>query len=237
MSAGTRLRGQQGAAALLAGWSLLLLSGSLLLWLGPPWLRDPEAFRVFFLGFGLLAPVAFVLVQATQVVVAPLPGQVLGFVAGYLFGAVGGTALSVLGATIGTYVAVALARRYGRPAVERLVRPETIDQFDAAVDRRGLVALFAVFLIPGLPDDAVCFAAGLTRLDVKRIVAVSVVGRLPGYAVVSLAGARLAGGRPGDTVVLLGALVAAAVVVYLARDPIGRWLVGRDVRAAERREG
>ena len=238
MRTGTSLRGQRGAAALLAGWLLLLLAGSLLLRFGPAWTRDPEAFRTFFLGFGALAPAAFVAVQATQVVVAPVPGQVLGFVAGYLFGAVWGTALSVLGATIGTYVAVALARRYGRPAVERLIRPETVDHFDAAVDRRGLLALFVVFLIPGLPDDAICFAAGLTRLDVRRVVAVSVVGRLPGYAVVSLAGARLAGGRAADAAVLLGALVAVSVVVYLARGAVGRWLTGggdqADVRRGQR---
>lgn len=229
MRAGTRLPGRRGAAALLAAWLLLLLSGSLVLRFGPTWLRDPESIRTFFLGFGLLAPAAFVAVQAIQVVVAPVPGQVLGFVAGYLFGALWGTALSIVGTTIGTYVAVVLARRYGRPAVERLVRPETIDHFDAAVDRRGLLALFVVFLIPGLPDDAICFAAGLTRLDVKRVVAVSAVGRLPGYAIVSLAGARFAGGRTVDTVALLGALVAVSVAVYLARDPVGRWLTGTDV--------
>ena len=224
------MREQRGAAALLAAWLLLLLSGSLLVRLGPPWLSDVEAIRTLLLGFGLLAPVAFVLVQAIQVVVAPIPGQVLGFVAGYLFGAVWGTALSLLGAAIGTVVAVWLSRRYGRPAVERLVRPETLDRFDAAVDRRGLLALFVVFLVPGLPDDAICFAAGLTRLDVERVLVVSVVGRLPGYALVALAGARLAGGRPSHTALLLAVLVVISVVAYLARDALGRWLAGDDDR-------
>ena len=226
MRTGTSLRGQRGAAALLAGWLLLLLVGSLLFRFGPGWLRDPEAIRAFFLGFGVLAPAAFVAVQALQVVVAPVPGQVLGFAAGYLFGAVFGTALSILGASIGTYVAVVLSRRYGRPLVERLVDPETVDHFDAAVDRRGLVALFVVFLVPGLPDDAICLAAGLTRLDVRQVVIVSALGRLPGYALVALAGARLAGGRSFDTAVLLGVLVSVSLLVYLAREPIGRWLAG-----------
>ena len=230
------MRGQRGAAALLAAWLLLLLSGSLLVRFGPPWLRDVEAIRTFLLGFGLLAPAAFVAIQAIQVVVAPIPGQVLGFVAGYLFGAVWGTLLSLVGATIGTFVAVWLSRRYGRPAVERLVRPETVDHFDAAVDHRGLLTLFVVFLVPGLPDDAICFAAGLTRLDVKRVLFVSVVGRLPGYALVALAGARLAGGRPGDTALLLAAMVAISAAAYLARDELGRWLAGGDV-AVEGRSG
>lgn len=226
MRTGTSFRDQRGAAALLAGWLLLLLLGSLLFRVGPAWIRDPEAFRAFFLGFGALAPAAFVVVQATQVVVAPIPGQVLGFVAGYLFGALWGTVLSLLGATIGTYIAVVLVRRYGRPVVERAVRPGTIDQFDAAVERRGLLALFVIFLIPGFPDDAICFVAGLTRIDVKRVLAVSLVGRLPGYVLVSLAGSRVAGGRVFDAVGLLGVLVALTAVVYFARDAVGRWLTG-----------
>lgn len=217
-------RGRLGGALLLAGWLLLLATGALLAARAPPWLADPERLRAFFLGFGLLAPVAFVMVQAAQVVLAPLPGQVLGFVAGYLFGAVAGTVLSVGGATIGTYVVVRLARRYGRPAVERLVHPATIDQFDAAVEQRGRLALLVVFLIPGLPDDAICFAAGLTRLELRWILLVSVVGRLPGYAVVSLAGSRLAGGRPDETLLLLGLLAALSLGAYLGRRTILRWL-------------
>ena len=228
------MRSQRGAAALLAAWFLLLLAGSLLARFGAPWLRDPMAVRTFVLGFGILAPVAFVVVQASQVVLAPIPGQVLGFVAGYLFGALWGTALSLLGATIGTYVAVRLSRRYGRPAVERLVRPETIELFDAAVDRRGLLALFVVFLVPGLPDDAICFAAGLTRLRVSRVLGVSLAGRAPGYALVAFAGAGVAGGRLVDAAVLLGVLVAVSVAAYLARDELGRWLAGEDVAVAGR---
>ena len=226
------MSGRRSAAVVLAAWLLLVVAGVIAVALAPSWFTDPEELRAFFLGFGVLAPVAFVAVQAIQVVVAPVPGQVLGFVAGYLFGGFVGTALSLLGAAIGTYLAVGLARRYGRPAVERLVHVETIDGFDAAVERRGLLALFVIFAVPGLPDDAVCFAAGLTRLDVRRVVVVSVVGRLPGYAVVAYAGARLEGGHPLDAVWLLAALGVASLVVYWRRDALLRWLVGEKWSAA-----
>lgn len=206
-----------------AGFGLLLLDRAV------PWLDDPVAAHEFVGGFGLVAPAIFVLVQAAQVVLAPVPGHVLGFVGGYLFGAALGTALSLLGATIGTYVAVAVVRRLGRPSVERLVSPATIDRFDAAVDRRGSLALFIVFLIPGLPDDAICFVAGLTRLEIRRILIVSAVGRLPGYAFVSLAGARFAGGHVGDAVLLVGGLAVVTALVYLRRRSLLRWLVGPEV--------
>lgn len=226
MRAGTAIQGRRSASLVLVLWLLAVGLGIVAIAVAPDGLADPDRVRMFFLGFGVLAPVAFVAVQALQVVVAPIPGQVLGFVAGYLFGAVLGTGLSLLGAAIGTVIAVGLARRYGRPAVERLVQPRTLDAFDAAVERRGLLSLFVVFLVPGLPDDAICFAAGLTRIGVGRVVAVSVIGRLPGYAVVAFAGARLAGGHGTDAVWLLATLAFVSLAVFLRRATVRRWLVG-----------
>lgn len=226
MRTGTAIGGRRSAALVLAAWLGFVAVGLAAIAVAPDRYADPDRVREFFLGFGILAPVVFVAVQAFQVVVAPVPGQVLGFVAGYLFGAVIGTGLSVLGAAIGTAVAVWLARRYGRPAVERLVQPRTLDTFDAAVERRGLLSLFVVFLVPGLPDDAICFAAGLTRIRLRRVVAVSVVGRLPGYAVVAFAGARLAGGHGRDAIWLLATLAFVSIAVYLRRETVRRWLVG-----------
>jgi uncharacterized membrane protein YdjX (TVP38/TMEM64 family) len=83
-----------------------------------PGITDPQQLKEYVLTFGPLAPAAFVLLQVAQVVVAPIPGQVVALAGGYLFGTLAGTAYSILGATIGSYVAFALARRYGREFVE-----------------------------------------------------------------------------------------------------------------------
>jgi uncharacterized membrane protein YdjX (TVP38/TMEM64 family) len=185
-----------------------------------PELLDPRALRAFVLGFGPFAPVVFVLLQATQVVVAPIPGQVVGLVGGYLFGPVWGTAYSLLGVAVGSTVVFVLSRRYGRPYVERFIVPETVAEFDDLVDSGGLVGLFLVFLIPGLPDDAVCFLAGLTRIPVSKLVLVAVVGRAPGFLLVAVVGADLAAGRASAALWLLGAVSALSLVTYLFRDRI-----------------
>jgi uncharacterized membrane protein YdjX (TVP38/TMEM64 family) len=185
-----------------------------------PELLDPRALRAFVLGFGPFAPVVFVFLQATQVVVAPIPGQVVGLVGGYLFGPVWGTAYSLLGVAVGSTVVFVLSRRYGRPYVERFIVPETVAEFDDLVDSGGLVGLFLVFLIPGLPDDAVCFLAGLTRIPVSKLVLVAVVGRAPGFLLVAVVGADLAAGRASAALWLLGAVSALSLVTYLFRDRI-----------------
>ncbi len=182
-----------------------------------PGLTDPVWLRARVRGFGVFGPLAFVGLQATQVVVAPVPGQVLAFAGGYLFGTVHGAAYSLLGAALGSTVAFLLARRFGRPYVERVVTAETLDAFDDVVDRDGAFALFLVFLVPGLPDDVVCFVAGVTRIPVWKLVAVSVVGRVPGFLLVSHAGAELAAANYALVTALLGALAAVAALVYWQR--------------------
>lgn len=187
-------------------------------------LRDPAALRAWLLGFGPAAPVAFVCLQALQVVVAPVPGQVLGLASGYLFGAVLGTVYSLLGAALGTWVALQLAARYGRPFVERVFDPELVARFDAVAAERGTTAMVVVFLVPGLPDDVICFLAGVTDLDPRRLVAASLVGRLPGYLLANLAGASVAAGRGTDAALILAVLVVAGAVGLYHRDRLLTWL-------------
>jgi uncharacterized membrane protein YdjX (TVP38/TMEM64 family) len=185
-----------------------------------PDVTDPAEIRAVVRSYGVLAPLAFVALQATQIVIAPVPGQAMGLIAGYLFGAALGTLYSVVGAGIGTFLALGLSRRFGRPYVERAIDPDVLAGFDDLAGRGGLLALFLVFLIPGLPDDVLCFVGGLTELEVRDMLVASILGRLPSYVVVNLAGANLAASRFLETTLLLGVVVVIAFVVYLRRNAV-----------------
>jgi hypothetical protein len=52
--------------------------------------------------WGILAPVFFILLQALQVIISPIPGEATGFLGGYLFGAWGGFIYSTIGLTLGS---------------------------------------------------------------------------------------------------------------------------------------
>ena len=146
--------------------------------LGPhlAFLTDARAVRTFVRGYGVWAPVVLIALQAVQVVAAPVPGQVLAVVAGYLFGAWWGTLYNMIGITIGSTVAFWLSRRYGRAYVEDIVHEGALERFDAIGDDYARPALFFLFLIPGLPDDVICFAGGLTDIPLWQLVVLAVVG-------------------------------------------------------------
>jgi uncharacterized membrane protein YdjX (TVP38/TMEM64 family) len=181
-------------------------------------LTDSQALREFIRGYGILAPGVLVVLQAVQVVAAPIPGQVLAVVAGYLFGAWWGTLYNMIGITIGSTIAFWLSRRYGRTYVEKIVHDEALARFDAISDEHGRSALFFFFLVPGLPDDVICFAGGLTNIPLWQLVVLAVIGRTPAFFLVNVVGDLLGTDRFWAALVLAVVLVAISVVGYRYRD-------------------
>ncbi len=169
---------------------------------------EPDRVTDFIEGAGPWGPVVFVLVQIGQVFAAPIPGQVTGFVGGYLFGTFLGTGYAAIGGTIGCTLVFVLSRRLGRPFVERFVRREILQRFDFITEAHGVLALLVIFLVPIFPDDLICYLAGLTRIPLRRLILVAMIGRIPGYAVFSATGAGVA----ESNAVLVGVLVGVAVV-------------------------
>ncbi|WP_335999058.1 TVP38/TMEM64 family protein [Halorientalis halophila] len=185
-----------------------------------PFLTDASAMREFVAGFGVFAPLVFVLIQIVQVVVAPIPGQLTGFVSGYLFGGFWGSVYSLLGLTIGSFLAFWLSRRFGRPFVEEVLDSDLLDRLDETVAGRGIWGFFIVFLVPGLPDDAVCLLGGLTEIDLWKLVLVALVGRAPSYVLVNVSGASLADENVVLSLAIVGLLLAASLWGLLNRDRI-----------------
>ncbi|MGQ3413934.1 TVP38/TMEM64 family protein [Natrinema sp. LN54] len=220
-SADARKRGVLVTVLLLAAFVLLYLS----LRRYAPFIFHPNELQTWIDQFGVLAPAAFMFVQIGQVVVAPVPGQVVALVAGYLFGSVAGTAYSITGVLIGSAIAFLLADRYGRTFVEDILHKDVVARFDEFVDRVGFPGLVAFVLIPGLPDDAICFLAGLTKWKLRTFMVAITVGRLPAYVLTVYAGGELASGEFTKGVVIIGTVIVASAVGYYKREAI-RDLVG-----------
>ena len=58
--------------------------------------------------WGWLAPLVFIGIQALQVIVSPIPGEITGPVGGALFGTTWGVVYSTIGLTIGTLICFGL---------------------------------------------------------------------------------------------------------------------------------
>jgi len=167
------------------------------------------ALKAWFDAWGAVAVWVFLGVQFLQVVVAPIPGQLVGMVGGFVFGFWRGLALNVVGNAIGSLAAMLLTRFFGEQVMRPFVPRSIQERFDAAMHRGGLGNFFMLFLLPGTPKDAICFMAGLTRFPVWKLLMVNTLGRLPGLIVLTFTGAAIDGNMLAVKLVFgLGLLLA-----------------------------
>ncbi len=207
--------------------ALLVAAASVLLWRHLPAAvvaAEPAAMRVWVQSFGVWAPAVMVAVQVVQVVVVPIPNQVPAAVAGYVFGAGVGTLLTAAGTLTGGVIAFALGRGIGRPVVTAFVPAPTVDRCDAAVAEHGPLALVVLFLFPLFPGDVLCYAAGMSRMRLRVLAAVMVLGRSPKFILYSVVGDRIATAGLGAALPYLAPLILIAAVTVWQRDRLERLL-------------
>ena len=216
------------------GYALLMLGLSLLLYYYKEAyfaFRDLVRFfssrtqiSAFVASFGPFAPLAFMGVQFLQVLLAPIPGELTGFIGGYLFGTGLGFIYSTIGLTLGSWVAFVIARRFGFSFVRGFVGKETMEKFDYLMEHKGAFFSFIFFLIPGLPKDYFCYLLGLSPMHILTFLVVSSIGRIPGTLLLSMQGqaVRSEDYRAFFVVLGLGLLVLVFTVTY--RDRIESWL-------------
>lgn len=101
--------------------------------------------------WGILAPLLFIVLQALQVVIAPIPGEVTGLLGGFVFGEWLGFFYSTVGLTAGSLFAFWVGRQLGAPFVQRLVDQRLWGRVGFIVEAEGAILCFVIFLIPGLP--------------------------------------------------------------------------------------
>lgn len=174
----------------------------------------------------------FIGLQILQVVAAPIPGEVSGFVGGMFFGTVWGILFSTIGLTLSSWLAFILARLMGRPLVEMVVSAETIKRYDYVMKHKGMFLTFLMFLIPGFPKDFLCYLLGLGHMSQRDFLIVSTLGRLLGTTLLTLGGTYVRNERYGAFFTLAGVSLAVILLAMIYRERIERWF--RLLRAAHR---
>lgn len=173
----------------------------------------------------------FIGLQVLQVIAAPVPGEVSGFVGGVFFGTTWGILYSTIGLTLGSWIAFMLARLAGRPLVEMVIKPETIRHYDYVMKHKGMFLAFLMFLVPGFPKDILCYLLGLGHMGHRDFLIVSTTGRLLGTVLLTLGGAFFRDKRYGALFTLVGISLLLILITMIYRDTLERWF--RRQRAAQ----
>ncbi len=180
-------------------------------------LSDYEQIVEWMRSSGVRGPLFCVAIQFAQVVIFAIPGEITQIAAGYVFGPYLGFLYSAVGITLGSAFDYGFARLAGRPVVARILGRARLTRIDGRLrSSKGRIALFLLFLAPGMPKDAMSYGAGLTDFRFLEFVAISAVARSPALFLSTLFGAQ-AYSRNYFAMALIGAaavLLVAGFLVY-----------------------
>jgi 1-acyl-sn-glycerol-3-phosphate acyltransferase len=141
------------------------------------WINDREMVTTSMEHLGIWGPIVLCILFVLQVFLAFIPGQALMVACGYLYGFWGGFLLSWLSLVVGGEAAFILARYYGRSFAEKWISPNVLSRWDKSAEGQG-VGFFALSLVmPLVPNDAMCYVAGLGKISHRRFSAANLLGR------------------------------------------------------------
>jgi uncharacterized membrane protein YdjX (TVP38/TMEM64 family) len=164
------------------------------------------------------------LLQVIQVVVAPIPGEAIEFLGGYIFGVWGGMVYSMIGLILGSGLAFGIARIFEKQAIERFVSPELRKKFDYLIGHEGVILSLLLFLIPGFPKDTLCYILGLTPMHWGIFLIISTIGRIPGTLMATLQGAKVFERQYMLFLILLGISALVILIFYIYHEEIHQWI-------------
>lgn len=155
---------------------------------------------------GSAGPLICIGIQFLQVVIFAIPGEITQVAAGYVFGSWWGFLYSIVGILLGSAFDFGFARAVGRPVMQRILGPSRLEEIDRRLrSRKGLLAVFVLFLVPGAPKDAMSYGAGLTALRLPVFLSLSIPARMPALLLSTIFGAE-AYDRDYVTMGLIGAV-------------------------------
>ena len=186
--------------------------------------------------WGWMGPFMFMLIQALQVIISPVPGEATGLAGGFLFGTALGFVYSTIGLTAGTLACFGIGRWLGAGFLQRFVAEHHWQKMGFIVEAEGAILCFILYLIPGFPKDIISYLFGLSPMPFWVFAVVSTLGRAPGTWILSAQGSQVAPGQLRELAYLLAATAAVAIPLYYYRHRIVR-AFRRDGHGARRRKG
>jgi uncharacterized membrane protein YdjX (TVP38/TMEM64 family) len=170
---------------------------------------------------GPMGPLALIALLVAQAVVAPLPSPPILMAAGFVYGPWVGFGIGWLGLLLGAGCCFGLARAFGRPFAERLVRSQQLAAVDAHIaGRTAVTVLTIVSLRVFMPPlfDAVSYGCGLVRVPFGWFLLATALGEVPKVGSFTYIGAASGGASTWLTAWILLGPALGVIGIRLVRS-------------------
>lgn len=163
--------------------------------------------------------------QCLQIILCFIPGQWIQIASGYFFSILISLFLALIGAFIGSVITYYLAKLLGHDAMHLFFGEEKIkDMIHKLNSKKAVIIIFLIFLIPGVPKDLCNYAAGLSEMNLKPFLIVSLIGRTPAMLGSIIIGRQLYLGGYGIAIGVAVFAIIACILGIIYRQKINLFL-------------
>ncbi len=191
-----------------------------------------ERFKNYITSFGIAGILVYILFQVIHVIIVLIPGEIIQAAGGYIYGTIFGTIYTLIGIFIGIVIVFFSTRLLGYSVVKVFIPKDKFAKFGYLINSpKAEIIMFVLFLIPGIPKDALTYIAGLTPIRPLRFLVLCTVARFPGIFGSCYIGANLQRHHYITVIVvsalavllfILGVIFQERIVNYLHRKREGK---------------
>lgn len=170
-----------------------------------------ESFKELIKSYGSLGWLVAFGIQVLQVIVSPIPGEVVELGMGICFGWFWGAVLCLVGSALGSVIIMLIVKKVGIKMVQLFVSVDKINELRFINSERKLNSLvFILYVLPGTPKDPLIFFFGLTRIGIIEFTVISTLARIPSVITSTVGGKLFIDGH------LIGAVIVIAVTAVIS---------------------
>jgi uncharacterized membrane protein YdjX (TVP38/TMEM64 family) len=184
-------------------------------------LSSTDNLRQFLLSYGNIGIFVFLGIQTVHILIPIIPGEIVQIGGGYVYGTVWGVVLLYIGMVFGTIIVLFISKMFGYPIVKIFVGKRKIKQFERILKNKKIeVILIILFILPGIPKDAILYITGLMPIRPLRIVIMSTTARLPGVIGSAYIGANLMNRNYTAAIIVGGISVLIFIIGVVFRKKV-----------------
>jgi len=200
------------------------------------YVADPSSLKSFILGFGILAPIGIIILQAFQTTLSLIPSQITTIVAGFIFGPWLGLLYSLIGSCIGSALIFSISRKYGKNLALKIFNKKEIVHFHLLFRQRKNWGLFLARIAPIFPNDLVSFGAGLTTISFRNFNIISTIGFMVQMTILTRFGSELSAGIVSFPLIAISTLISFLLLILVFKNKIKELLIEgiREVKRGEK---
>ena len=178
-------------------------------------------FREFINSQGASGALMYIMLQIMHVIIVVIPGEFVQIGGGYIFGTFLATVYMTVGTIVGELIVFFMSRMLGHEIINDFVPKDKLEKFNNLLNNpKSDITMFVLFLIPGIPKDALVYAAGFTPIKPMKFIVISLIARFPGLLGSAYIGSNLHSENYKAVIIMSVAVTILFVIGLITKDKI-----------------